>query len=331
MRLAFSAELLCARLPAAVKVRRAQVKPRKRARREEYVRGCRAIVEAFPVLRSGPVSRVYALDRGVFKGMWMTLSLHIVRKRRAMEVWAEGVNCEHPLIRELRECTDPVREVAIVDEIERLQEAERCLAFQDRPDQQAYIKACSYSDLWVRQFDACGNVVGIITSYYICLGQFSDQTDCLMLIPSKEWEREGVGPIACNRWLCTSTRHYERYKAAWGQVVVLRRFEQGEWETYYMRARVPEWDKEDVRAMDVEENLCQGGESALEVFHRLEKIVPATNGLVVPAADAREDSVRLRSREDLAEMPWFSWDDIYGMVGHELATAGAKKAVARLH
>ena len=270
------------------------------------------------------------MARGEFAGMWMALSGHIVRKRRAMELWAEGVNCEHPLIKELGECTDPAREVAIVTEIERLQQADPCLAFKDRPDQQEYIKACSYSDLWLRQFDSCGNVIGIITSYYICLGQFSDQTDCLMLIPSKEWEREGVDPIACNRWLCTCTRHQQRYNASWGQVVVLKRFEQGEWGTYYMRAQVPEWDKEDVRAMDVEEHLCQGGESALEVFRRLEKIVPTTDEFVVPAMDAREGSVRLRSREVLAEMPWFLWDQIYGMVDHELATAEAKKAATRV-
>ena len=312
-----------------MKVRRAQVKPRKRARREEYVRGCKAIMEAFPVLRSGPVSRVYALDRGVFKGMWMTLSLHIVRKRRVMEEWADGVNSGHDLIRELRKCADPVREVAIVDELERLQEAERCLAFKDRPDQQEYIKACSYSDVWVRQHDSCGNVIGIITSYYICLGKFGDQTDCLMLIPSKDWERQGVDPIACKRWFCTSTRHYRRYNAGWGQIVVLKRFTQGAWETYYMRAKVPTWDKEDIRALDIEDRLCQGAESALEVYRRLERLAPTTDELVVPAENARPDSVRLRSRADLEKMEWFPWDQIYGMVDYEPATKKARKAAAQ--
>ena len=308
---------------------RAQVTDRKRIRREKYVRNCRVIMDAFPALREGPMHKVYALDRGEFSGMWATLSRHVMRKRRVMEEWAEGVNREHHLIAELGECEDPVREVEIVDEIERLQEAERCLAFKDRPDQQAYIKACSYSDIWIKQYDSQGNVIGLVTSYYICLGQFSDQTDCLMLIPSKDWEREGVDPIACKRWLCTSKLHYVKYNASWGQVVVLKRFKQGEWETYYMRAKVPEWDKEDIRAMHVEENLCQGGESAMEVYRRLEKIVPTTDQLVVPADNAREGSVRLRSMEDLKAMPWFPWDQIYAMVDHEPATAKAKKAVAR--
>ena len=331
MHLALSPGLFCARLTAAVRVRRAQVTDRKRARREEYVRATRAIMDAFPVLRSGPISRVYALERGDFKGMWMTLSRHIVRKRRVMEEWADGVNREHDLIKELRECTVPVREVAIVDELERLQEAERCLAFEDRPDQQAYIKACSYSDVWVRQYDSCGNVVGIVASYYVCLGKFSDQTDCLMLIPSKDWERGGVDPIECRRWFCTSTRHYKKYNAGWGQIVVIKRFTRGAWETYYMRAKVPTWDKEDIRAMDIEERLCRDAESALEVYRRLERLTPTTDELVVQAENANPDSVRLRSRADLQMMPWLPWDEIYGMVDHVPATKKAKKAAAALH
>ena len=50
---------------------------------------------------------------------------------------------------------------------------------------------------------------------------------------------------------------------------------------------------------------------------------------MVSADNAREGSVRLRSKEDLAEMPWFPWGQIYSMVDHEPATAKAKKAVAR--
>ena len=97
-----------------------------------------------------------------------------------------------------------------------------------------------------------------------------------------------------------------------------------------MRAKVPEWDKEDLRAMDVEAN-CQGTESALEVFRRLEKIVPTKDELVVHAEHGREGSVCLRSREDLDAMPWLPWDQIYGMVGYEPASDRAKKLAARTH
>ena len=248
-----------------------------------------------------------------------------------MDEWAEGVNREHELMKERRDCTEPVREVAIVEELEKLQEAERGLAFADRPNQQEYIKACSYSDVWLRVHDSQGNVVAIITSYYICLGKFGDQTDCLMLIPSKDWDRQGKNPIDCKTWFCTSKCHHKKYQAKWGQVVIVARLnKKGTWERYYMRAKVPEWDKEDIRAMDVEERLAKPTDSALDVYEKLQRLVPTTDELVVPAENANADSVRLRSRADLEKMPWFPWDQIYGRVGYEPASSKAKKAAARL-
>ena len=60
-----------------------------------------------------------------------------------MEKLHERVDREVGLMTELHYCTDPVREVAVVEEIERLQEQERCLAFAEKPNQQEYNDACS--------------------------------------------------------------------------------------------------------------------------------------------------------------------------------------------
>ena len=310
----------------------AKVTQHKRQRRDRFLEGCTVIMEAFPALmsRTGSKTKIYNLLRGEFAGMWMTLSRHIWRKRQVMEEWAEGINREHKLINELRDCTDPVREVAIVEELEHLQEAERCLAFKDRPNQQAYIKACSYSDVRLKVEDSQGNVVAIISSYYICLGKNGDESECLMMIPSKDWDTNGLDPIACKRWYCTSTKHYKKYQAGWGQIVIVARFVKGCWERYYMRAKVPDWDKEDIRAMDVEERIAGTTDSPMDVYRKLERLVPSVDDLVVPAENGLPDSVRLRSRADLDGMPWFPWDQIYGMVGYEPASATAKKMAARL-
>ena len=157
-----------------------------------------------------------------------------------MEEWADGVNREHELLQELRDCRDPVCEVVIVEELDKLQEAERCLAFVDRPNQQEYIKACSYSDVWLKVLDSQGNAAAIISSYYICLGKHGDHNACLMLIPSKDWDRQGINPIACRKWYCTSKPHCKTYQAGWGQVVIVARLVQGVRERYYMRAKVPD-------------------------------------------------------------------------------------------
>ena len=98
-----------------------------------------------------------------------------------------------------------------------------------------------------------------------------------------------------------------------------------------MRAKVPDWDKEDIRAMDVEERIAGTTDSPMDVYRKLERLVPSVDNLVVPAENALPDSVRLRSRADLDGMPWFPWDQIYGMVGYEPASATAKKMAKRLH
>ena len=54
-----------------------------------------------------------------------------------------------------------------------------------------------------------------------------------MLIPSKDWDRLGIDPIAGRRWYCTSTIHSNRYQASWGHVAIVKRLVQGGWEKYY--------------------------------------------------------------------------------------------------
>ena len=67
----------------------------------------------------------------------------------------------------------------------------------------------------------------------------------------------------------------------------------------------------------------------MDVYHKLQRLVPTMDDLVVSAEDAETDSVRLRSKADLEAMPWFPWDHIYGMVGYEPASDRAKKMAAR--
>ena len=98
-----------------------------------------------------------------------------------------------------------------------------------------------------------------------------------------------------------------------------------------MRAKVPDWDKEDIRAMDVEARLASSNDSPLDVYRKLERLAPTTDNLVVPAEHAEAGSVRLRSKADLEAMPWFPWDHIYGMVGYEPSSDWAKQMAARTH
>ena len=205
------------------------------------------------------------------------------------------------------------------------------MAFADRPNQQEYIKACSYSDVLLKVKDSKGNVVAIISSYYICLGQNGDKSVCLMMIPSKDWDTNGSNPIECKRWYCNSQLHFKKYNASWGQIVIVQRWVKDHWLRYYMRAKVPDWDKEDIRAMDYEERFAKEDDSPMDVYRKIERLVPTLDDLVVKAPHGkRADSVKLRSKEDLEGMPWFPWDQIYGMVGYEPANERTKKLASRL-
>ena len=135
--------------------------------------------------------------------------------------------------------------------------------------------------------------------------------------------------MSCRSCYCTSKLHCHKYRPRWLQVVIVARLVQGLWERYYMRARVPDWDENDVRALDAEEGLASSTDSPLDVYHKLQRLAPTTDDLVVPAEHAEADSARLRSRADLEAMPWFPGDQIYGMVGYEPASDRAKKMAAR--
>ena len=304
-----------------------------RQKRQNFLDGVRNIEEAFPALATQPggKTKIVRLLRNEFSELWVVLGRHIWRKKKVMEEWAEGVNSQNEYIVELRTCEDPVRQTELVNILEKLQEDAQLLAFADREDQQKYIQACSYSDEWLKVEDSQGNVVAILASYYICLGQNCDQSHCLMLIPSKDWNTNGAEPVDCKRWYCNSTLHWKRYMASWGQVVIVHRWVNGQWWRYYMRAKVPDWNIEDIRAMDIEERIASKYDTPEDVYNKLDRVVPTLDDLVVPAPHSmKKDSVRICSYEALQAMPWFAWDTIYSFVNHEPKDEKTKKMASRL-
>ena len=66
----------------------------------------------------------------------------------------------------------------------------------------------------------------------------------------------------------------------------------------------------------------------MDVYHKLQRLVPTTDNLVVPADGGAEGSARLQSKEDLNNMPGFPWDQIYGLAGCEPAAKYAKNMAA---
>ena len=108
----------------------------------------------------------------------------------------------------------------------------------------------------------------------------------------------------------------------------MARLVQGLWERYYMRARVPDWGENGVRALDAEDGLASSTDSPLDVYHNLQSLTPSADDLVVPAWHAEGGCVRLRSRQDLDAMPWFPWDPLHGMESYDPVNGQAEEMAA---
>ncbi len=74
----------------------------------------------------------------------------------------------------------------------------------------------------------------------------------------------------------------KKFQASWGQLVeVKRRNAKGEMEVYYMRADVPSWDVEDVRAMFLEDTMAKDCDRAVDRFNKVQTVRPTVSALVI--------------------------------------------------
>ncbi len=81
-----------------------------------------------------------------------------------------------------------------------------------------------------------------------------------------------------------------------------------------MRAEVPNWDVEDVRAMYLEDTIGQDCGSAMDIFNKVQMVRPAMSALVIP--DPNIEGVQMmRSKQAFEELPFFSWWEIFTFQG----------------
>ncbi len=145
--------------------------------------------------------------------------------------------------------------------MEKLEVADKFLAFEghEREEQHRFILASSFSDLWTEVKDEAGRAGGghrqlVHLSGKDPLGPPTETipaAECLRVTPSKDWGRKFDDPLATKqRYYCSCSR---RFNATWGQIVEISRCTHGgSIERMYVRADVPSWDVEDIRAMSLE-------------------------------------------------------------------------------
>ena len=152
-----------------------------------------------------------------------------------------------------------------------------------------------------------------------------------MTIPSKEWEndsmRAGNHSIEAKRWYCPKC--HCKYKASWGQLVVITRTNsEGVTEYYYMRAEVPNWTFEDIRALYHQDNTATNCRTPEEFYNKIRTVKPATTTLVVEKeADCTFDGGMFDEKGNkkvyhmiaspalFTALPEWQWEQIYNFVG----------------
>jgi hypothetical protein len=261
------------------------------------------------------------------------LARHIVRKRAALEKVRADVAEHARLVGLLAKCKDIASEAGLLAQLEALEVDDKYLAFAKEPDQHRYILAASFSDQWTEVTDEAGGLVGGICSWYVCRARTAwspsppyTACECLRLIPSKDWKRKHTDPLAPKqRYYCGSGCE-ARYNASWGQVVEVARVctSTREVERFYMRADVPSWDVEDIRAMELEASLPVS--SAEDLYSRVKRVEPSLNDVIVKDAEGFK---RVRDPATFNALPEFKWAEIFNLAGAPVPAVVAGKKSKR--
>ena len=251
------------------------------------------------------------------------LSEYLFRKGELLEKVCKDVGRHQHLCEALSRCTTLAEEKAIMAEMELLEVDDKYMAYESKgEDQHKWIAAASYSDAWTMIYDKAGVLRGCILSWYVCFGNSRDsgppqwiKCPCCRVTPSKDWDTLHEDPMAAGqRWYCDPNTCNTRYNAGWGQLVQCNRWNKKEnrMDEMYMRAEVPPWDMEDVRAAWTEDNIEAA--TSMELYERVQRIVPAQSSLVVPDPTLK-GQMKLTSKEAFYALPEFSWWEIFGIMG----------------
>ena len=302
---------------------------KKKQRVEKFQTAVENVPRFFPAMRGQSKHKIHHFTFENMKDLWSVLGKYILRRREVEEKACVDMEEHGRLTKLLAEAETMEEQQDLMARIELLQRWEPDLAFASRgeAEQERMIRACTYSDCWVELFDdRTGNLKGRLDSYYICKAKTGDH-DCMLTTPSKDWDTNGVDPIDARKWTCAGKWCNAKFKAGWGQLVIITRMAaDGNLERLYMRAEVPPWSCEDVRAMHLEEVTAKDTDSATDLFKKIKRVVPTQDDLLVPPVWP-EDAGRLRfvDRALFDSLPQFQWKQIFNMVGVEAPSGKAKK------
>ena len=302
----------------------------KRNRADKFLLARANVQLIFPMLVGSddgngvPKRKIYRMTMEIMAQCWEGLSNHILRKAEVMEKSVKDKVRFEALKLELATCIDMARQAAILDEMDVLEEDEECLAFASREDQSRMIAACTYADTWITMYWPGTTLIrSRVDSFYVCAAKWGWE-DCLAVTPSKLWKFRGESQVDATKWDCVWCP--ARYKGGMGQVVIITRCNRaGVLERFYMKAPCPDWNIEDIRAMNLEQTVATEGETPESLLDKIETLHPVEDDYIV----ARGTGHKFIDRATWNSLPEFDWYQIFNMVGAACPEDKKKKKSGR--
>lgn len=260
----------------------------------------------------------------------------LVRKKKWLDARAEMMKDRVALLDKFKKETNPRLQYSYMLELEAWETNYeklygRPLAWNTLPPekQSQMFAAADYEDTWVT------GKGGSFKAWYFCNADIGWKGNgCKTFISAKAWDKLHKGADEWEktgqRWWCNCCG--ARYMTRHGMMCEVYHPHTG---TFWVRAKVPNLDHQDVRAMRIERDMAGRDEivDAAALFASLPDTLPSSVPVYMRAAiaadmrDGRspEGHWKLLNEEVLANIPWFEWDTLFNLFGLKIPEKVEKK------
>jgi len=277
---------------------------RKRGKVEKFEHAMANVKETFEVMgihRSK--HQLYQLTFDSLSSIFEDIMDILVLKVRSMKLLSGEMAKHQDLLDELKVTKSLARTKAIIEEIDKINEAEhQMLGFKNRgEDQYKYWKAATFQD----ELASNPRTKSSFRYYFVCLAGGS-LYPCFTAITSKGWRRKHDGEAwkPGQKYYCLKCE--AGFKTKWGVICEVIIGEQ----VYYMRAEVPDEDTLDIQALRAEHKM--GGadcKTPKELFDMLPVINPRAT-VIMQEVNATTGQFTITDREFFQTLPMFKWADV---------------------
>jgi hypothetical protein len=251
---------------------------------------------------------LYQLARNSVKKVFSGIVELIDLKRRSLELLSSTLKEHEDLRIEMSRTSNIERIKEIVDLISIANEkAHPQLAFTNKSSGEtdwAMWKASTYHDEYVKTKN------GYFRYWFVCMAGGNDP--CMTAITSKMWNRKFKELSATrNKWKCTVCS--ANYRTIWGVFVEM----QIDGKIYCLRAKIPDDDALDIKALDIERTLKEGS-TPQDLYDAIPVFAPTTTQYI-KTLDVEKGQYRLKDKDLYYELPEWKWAEVLQFGSEEVS------------